>query len=201
MPTKSPLLLLGALLTFSISACSSPDADPSPSEEESTSTSTSSSSSSPSASSSSSVAQATTQEPTSETPAEPETQVTTEELGTQPQAATPEPELLYCEMGLGAVGRFSDGSSHQTELCNTPALQRSVRAEAVCGGINGHLLIQTSGPNSAMAALHIRDHRRVEPHQNSMTKVLLQRHPRRHKEKDSRAVPRSCIPPTFSQML
>ena len=146
MPTTSPLLLLGALLTFSISACSSPDADPSPSEEESTSTSTSSSSSSPSASSSSSVAQATTQEPTSETPAEPETQVTTEELGTQPQAATPEPELLYCEIGLGAVGRFSDGSSHQTELCNTPALQRSVRAEGVCGGLNGHLLYPDEWP-------------------------------------------------------
>lgn len=146
MPTKSPLLLLGALLTISIGACSSPDAGPSPSEEESTGTSTSSSSSSPSESSSSSVDQSTTQEPTSETPAEPETQVATEESGAQPQAAAAEPELLYCEMDLGAVGRFSDGSSHQTELCNTPALQRSVRAEGVCGGLNGHLLYPDEWP-------------------------------------------------------
>lgn len=146
MPTKSPLLLLGALLTISFSACSSPVAGTSPSEEESTSTSTSSTSSSPSESSSSSVAQSTTQEPTSETPTEPETQVATEESGAQPQAAATEPELLYCEIGLGAFGRFSDGSSHQTELCNTPALQRSVRAEGVCGGLNGHLLYPDEWP-------------------------------------------------------
>lgn len=146
MPTKSPILLLGTLLTIFISACSSPDAAPSPAEEESTSTSSSSSSSSSSASSSSSVARSTTQEPTTETPAEPEAQVATEESGAQPQAAAAEPELLYCEMGLGAVGRFSDGSSHQTELCNTPALQRSVRAEAVCGGLNGHLLYPDEWP-------------------------------------------------------
>ena len=147
MPTKSPLLLLGTLLTIFISACSSPDAAPSPAEEESTSTSSSSSSSSSSASSSSSVARSTTQEPTTETPAEPEAQVATEESGAQPQAAAaPEPELLYCEMGLGAFGRFSDGSSHQTELCNTPALQRSMRAERVCGGLNGHLLYPDEWP-------------------------------------------------------
>lgn len=146
MPTKSPLLLLGALLTISLSACSSPVAGTSPSEEESTSTSSSSASSSSSTSSSSSVAQSTTQESTTETPAEPETQVATEESGAQPQAAATEPELLYCEIGLGAFGRFSDGSSHQTELCNTPALQRSVRAEGVCGGLNGHLLYPDEWP-------------------------------------------------------
>ena len=56
---------------------------------------------------------------------------------TQPQAAAAEPELLYCDIGLGAVGHFSDGSWHQTELCNTPELQRSVRAEGVCGGEEG----------------------------------------------------------------
>lgn len=146
MPTKSPLLLLGAILTISISACSSPDAGPSPSEEESTSTSISASSSSPSATSSSSIAQSTTQEPTTEIPTEPETQVAAEEPGAQPQAAAAEPELLYCEIGLGAFGKFSDDSSHQTELCNTPALQRSMRAERVCGGLNGHLLYPDEWP-------------------------------------------------------
>lgn len=61
--------------------------------------------------------------------------------------------------------------------------------------------IQTSGQNFATAALHIRDHHRVEARQNSMTMILSRKRPWKHKGKASRAVPRSCIPPTFSQML
>ena len=61
--------------------------------------------------------------------------------------------------------------------------------------------IQTSGQNFATAALHIRDRRRVEPRQNSMTKILSRERPWKHKGKASRAVPRTCIPSTFSQML
>ncbi|MEJ4118558.1 hypothetical protein [Corynebacterium marquesiae] len=69
-----------------------------------------------------------TEEPAESAAPEPET---------QPQAAAAEPELLYCDIGLGAFGHFSDGSWHPTELCNTPELQRSVRAEAVCGDLEG----------------------------------------------------------------
>ena len=68
------------------------------------------------------------EEPTNSVVPEPETQA---------QAAIAEPELLYCDDGLGAFGHFSDGSWHPTELCNTPELQRAVRAEEVCGSLDG----------------------------------------------------------------
>lgn len=128
MPRKSPALFLGAALTLFLSACSSPDSEPSP--ETSTSSSAASSSSTSSSltttSSTTSSEEAMTEEPAESVAPEPET-----------QAAAAEPELLYCDIGLGAFGHFSDGSWHPTELCNTPELQRSVRAEAVCGGLEG----------------------------------------------------------------
>ena len=131
MPRKSPALLLGAALTLILSACSSPDSEP-PAE---TSTSSSAPSTSSATISSSSTTSATTSSEETETE-EPEESIAPEPE-TQPQAAAAEPELLYCDIGLGAVGHFSDGSWHQTELCNTPELQRSVRAEGVCGGEEG----------------------------------------------------------------
>lgn len=130
MPGKSPALLLGAALTLFLSACSSPDSEPSPetSTSPSATSSSSTSSSSITTSSTTSSEEGMTEEPAESVAPEPET---------QPQAVAAEPELLYCDIGLGAFGHFSDGSWHPTELCNTPELQRSVRAEAVCGSLDG----------------------------------------------------------------
>lgn len=130
MSRKSPALILGAALTLFLSACSSPDSEPSPetSTSSSATSSSSTSNSSTTTSSTTSSEESMTEEPAESAAPEPET---------QPQAAAAEPELLYCDIGLGAFGHFSDGSWHPTELCNTPELQRSVRAEAVCGGLEG----------------------------------------------------------------
>lgn len=131
MPRKSPALLLGATLTLILSACSSPDSEP-PAETSTSSSATSTSSATSSSSSTSSTTisseEAMTEEPADSVAAEPET---------QPQAAAAEPELLYCDDGLGAFGHFSDGSWHPTELCNTPGLQKAMRAEEVCGSQDG----------------------------------------------------------------
>ena len=132
MPRTSPALILGAALTLFLSACSSPDSEPS-AETSTTSATTSSSSATSSSSTASSAAtssgeESMPEEPANSVAAEPETQA---------EAAAAEPELLYCDDGLGAFGHFSDGSWHPTELCNTPELQRAVRAEEVCGGPGG----------------------------------------------------------------
>lgn len=109
-----------------------PDSEPS-AETSTTSATTSSSSATSSSSTASSAATSSGEESMPEehansVAAEPETQA---------EAAAAEPELLYCDDGLGAFGHFSDGSWHPTELCNTPELQRAVRAEEVCGGPGG----------------------------------------------------------------
>lgn len=132
MPRKSPALLLGAALSLILSACSSPDSEP-PAEtstsSSATSTSSATSSSSTTSSTTTSSEEAMTEEPADSVAAEPET---------QPQAAAAEPELLYCDPGnLTIIGTFSDGTERPTELCDTPSHRRSVRAEAVCGGLDG----------------------------------------------------------------
>ena len=120
MPRKSRALILGAALTLFLSACSSPDSEPSPE------TSTNSSATS---SSSTSSEEAMTEEPAESVAPEPET---------QPQAVATEPELLYCDPGnLTIIGTFSDGTERPTELCDTPSHRRSVRAEEVCGSLDG----------------------------------------------------------------
>lgn len=65
----------------------------------------------------------------------------------------------------------------------------------------GTCFIQTNGQSFATAALHIRDRRRVERNQNSMTKVLSRERPWKHKGKAFRAEPRNCTAPSYSQML
>ena len=132
MPRKSPALLLGAALTLILSACSSPDSEP-PAETSTSSSATSTSSATSSSSSTSSATtsseEAMTEEPADSVAAEPET---------QPQAVAAEPELLYCDPGnLTILGTFSDGTERPTELCDTPSHRRSVRAEEVCGGLEG----------------------------------------------------------------
>ena len=132
MPRKSPALLLGAALTLILSACSSPDSETSTETSTSssaTSTSSVTSSSSSTSSTTTSSEEAMTEEPEESIVPEPET---------QPQAAAAEPELLYCDPGnLTILGTFSDGTERPTELCDTPSHQRSVRAEEVCGGLEG----------------------------------------------------------------
>ena len=133
MPRKSPALILGAAVTLFLSACSSPDSESSP--ETSTTSSTTSSSS---ATSSSSTASSATTSSSEESMAEEPTNSVVPEPETQAEAAIAEPELLYCDPGnLTIIGTFSDGTQRPTELCDTPAHRRSVRAEAVCGGLDG----------------------------------------------------------------
>lgn len=132
MPRKSPALFLGAALTLFLSACSSPDSEP-PAETSTSSSATSTSSATSSSSSTSSTTtgseEAMAKEPADSVAADPET---------QPQAAAAEPELLYCDPGnLTIIGTFSDGTERPTELCDTPSHRRSVRAEEVCGGLDG----------------------------------------------------------------
>lgn len=131
MPRKSPTIILGTALTLFLSACSSPDAEPSPETGTSSSATSSSSTSSSSTTTSSTTSseEAMTEEPAESIAAEPET---------QPQAAAAEPKLLYCDPGnLTIIGTFSDGTERPTELCDTPSHRRSVRAEEVCGGLEG----------------------------------------------------------------
>ena len=129
MPRKSPALILGAALTLFLSACSSPDSESSPETSTSTTSSSSTVSSSSSTSSTASSEEAPSEEPADDIAAEPEAQA---------QAATAEPELLYCDPGnLTIIGTFSDGTQRPTELCDTPAHRRSARAEGVCGSLDG----------------------------------------------------------------
>lgn len=131
MSRKSPALILGAALTLFLSACSSPDSEPSPetSTSPSATSSSSTSSSSTTTSSTTSSEEGMTEEPAESVAPEPET---------QPQAVAAEPELLYCDPGnLTIIGIFSDGTERPTELCDTPSHRRSVRAEEVCGSLDG----------------------------------------------------------------
>lgn len=56
---------------------------------------------------------------------------------TTPRAPTPPPEptLVECQIGLGSMGIFSDGSVRQDQRCFDPV---AVEAEGVCGGLDGH---------------------------------------------------------------
>lgn len=131
MSRKSPALILGAALTLFLSACSSPDSESSPETSTSPSATSSSStfSSSTTTSSTTSSEETMTEEPAESVAPEPET---------QPQAVAAEPELLYCDPGnLTIIGTFSDGTERPTELCDTPSHRRSVRAEEVCGSLDG----------------------------------------------------------------
>lgn len=133
MPRKSPALFVGVALTLFLSACSSPGSETSP-ETSAISSTTPSSTATSSSSTASSAATSSSEENVAEKPAhsvapEPETQA---------EAATAEPELLYCDPGnLTIIGTFSDGTQRPTELCDTPSHRRSVRAEEVCGSLDG----------------------------------------------------------------
>ena len=133
MPRKSPALFVGVALTLFLSACSSPDSETSP-ETSATSSTTSSSTATSSSSTASSAATSSSEESVAEKPAHS----VAPEPKTQAEAAAAEPELLYCDPGnLTIIGTFSDGTERPTELCDTPAHRRSVRAEGVCGSLDG----------------------------------------------------------------
>ncbi|HBC7267269.1 hypothetical protein ACL1CX_08870 [Corynebacterium striatum] len=52
-----------------------------------------------------------------------------------------EPTLLYCDQGaLTILGTFSDGTRRPTPECDTANHRRAVRAETVCGSLNGRLM-------------------------------------------------------------